>query len=152
MHYIEDNVQDLEGEIETWLDDVLSSYNHTFSIEEDDKNDLSLGASTTDTITINHSGAGSGAALGVAVAFAALVFVGLAFFIHRRMRNNSDEFSEVQTTSEGELESVRSNSARSWRNVFDASRGKKNISASESQPITFPVASNSYNTEFEVTK
>ena len=152
VYYIEDNVEDLNGEIGNWLGDVLS-YDHTFALEE--KKDLSLGASTTDEITINHSGTGSGAALGVAVAFAALVFVGFAFFIHRRLSNNSDEFSEVQTTSEGELQSVRSNSVRSWRNVFDASKGsrsKKDVNASESQPIAFPISSNSYNTEYEVSK
>ncbi len=152
VYYDESTTVDLvEEEITTLLD--------SFEVEIVSLVERKFEVSASETSDISESGDGGPSFTGIAIAslFAGSIFIGLAFLITRRFRGNYDDFSEVQTTSEGDLQSVLSNNrTRSWRNGFDQTpkktSSKQTADCAETQPFSFPVSvdETSNDTGFEV--
>lgn len=150
-------IEDLSTAFSSWLNGALADSAMTFSVISSKvtigKPQAAAQAEMTEINPKNNSGTG----IVLGAGFAGVVFIGLAFLIHRKYRQSNDDFPDFQTTSEGELFSVRSNqSGKSWRNIFDSSKHITNNGTNlpdvenDSEVVSFPVNANVLDTEYEV--
>jgi hypothetical protein len=128
-----------------WLQNTFQSSESysTFETTIADMEDLDPNVARIDVFDQPSSTESTGNIVGGATLIG-LVTLGFAFFIHRKVKNRNDIKDNASLSSESDLGSIQSRSLRPSSNV------KYYKGSNVDGDLTFPVTSNSLNTEFEV--